>query len=177
MTPLRWLSAAVTVVALTWGLALGGGLPPSPATLAREAREAERNVRIAARNVAEAEADTRALTLIAENVARQVAGSRRMLRTQLEIERTSRAGAEHTISMRRRITSLRAAIRSLVRRLAALSATTAATGAQASDAAGAAGRLQDTLARLRARFDRLIEESRELNRKVHAFDELRERPR
>jgi hypothetical protein len=169
---LKWLSAACTTVAVVAGLAIGGGLPPPPATLAREARAAQRNAAIAARNIARAESDTQALTTIAENVVRQVAASRRLLETQLEIEDASRSSARSTGLVRRRIGSLHDAIRSLGDRLEALSGDTEETGDQAGAAAGAARRLEATLRNLRARFDRLIEESRELNRKARGFQEL-----
>lgn len=172
----RMLSIAVTVLGLAGGLVVGGGLPPSPATLAREAGQAADNARIAQDNLAKAERDTRALAEIARHVLEQVEASRRLLATQLDIEASSRSSAALSEQLEDNIASIHRSIRRVAVRLTSLSRAAATSGAQAEGSADAAARLEARLTDLKRLFDELIEQSRELDRKARGYEQLRDGP-
>lgn len=166
----------VSALLVIWAIAIGGGLPPPPGELLSAARSAASNVAVAADNLERAERDTRALVKIARNVRSQLDSSERLLETQLEIEEMSRSSLRRSRAMSQRILGIDRAIEELGERLRQMTSLATQTGGQAEDAADAAGVLQRTLDELRKRFERLIEESRELNRKARGYEEFRDGP-
>ncbi|MGH2755510.1 MAG: hypothetical protein ACRDLB_13915 [Actinomycetota bacterium] len=174
--PLRLAAASLTGALLIGALAIGGGALPRPDRLASLAADAARNTRKAAENIAVAVEDTEALATIAVDVREQLRTSERLLATQLRIERSSRAGARRSRSLAKEIRAIQKVLDRLSDRLRETSAAAETTTSVADASATAAGELQETLAVLQARFDELVGESRELNRKARGYEELRDGP-
>jgi methyl-accepting chemotaxis protein len=172
----RIVSVVVTVGTVVGGIAIGGGVPPSPAHLARAAGDAADNTSTARANTVMAVESTEALATIARNVYRQLETSRRMLTTQLEIERSSRTGLRHAKTLVDRIARIRTAIQDLAARLADVAALSQDATASAEASERAADDLAATLRHLGARFDVVTRESRELNRKARGYRKLRDKP-
>jgi methyl-accepting chemotaxis protein len=172
----RIVSWVIAIGSLVGGLAIGGGVPPSPAHLARAAGDAADNTSRARSNTASAVESTEALATIARNVYRQLQASRRMLTTQLEIERSSRAGLRHARTLVDRIARIRTAIKDLAARLADVAELSEDATATSETSARAADLLATKLRRLDARFDIVTRESRELNRKARGYRRLRDKP-
>lgn len=172
-TGLKIAATLLSGVLLLGAWAIGGGIPLTPRQLATATEEAVSNARIAARNTRRAAEATEAVAQITRNVAAQLDTSRRLLRTQLTIEGTSREGVDIARSLTARIEEIADALADLDRRLRSLSRLAAAAGGRVRTVAAAAGSLDMTLDRLRARFDDVVDESRELNRKAKAFGEVR----
>jgi dsDNA-specific endonuclease/ATPase MutS2 len=175
MTPSigRVAGIAVTAACLVGALVIGGGVPPSPARIATAARGAARNAGEAARNTEETVRRTRALAAIARNVHSQLQTSRRMLRTQALIETASRAASERAHELARRIGEIDRAVSQLASELRGLQAASDASGETSEHNARAAEELTQRLAELQRLFDRVTEESRELNRKARAYARAR----
>lgn len=164
---------ACTVAALGAAIAIGGGVPPSPARIADAASDAARNAGVAARNTEETARRTRALASIARNVRSQHRTSQRMLSIQLDIEVASRAASEKAHTLADRIAAIERAVDGLASRLRELESTSSAAG-EASDAnAEVAVQLTQRLQELSALFAEVTDESRELNRKARAYARAR----
>jgi hypothetical protein len=176
VTNWRWLSLFVTLALLGGAIAIGGGTPLSPATIARRAETAAENSRIAERNTETAARDTRALAKIARDVGSQLESSRRMLHIQLEIERSSRSTAERSSRLRNAIGAIERTLSTLetpLRKLAEIAER--GMGAARTNAA-VADRLREQMSTLIARYRVVTRESRELNRKARGYEKLREDP-
>ncbi|MFP5299165.1 MAG: hypothetical protein ACLGHL_09285 [Actinomycetota bacterium] len=173
---LRIAGPVAAIVLTAWAFAIGGGLPASPGSLLSSARSAADNVTIAAGNLRRAERDTRALIEIAENVRSQLESSQRLLETQLAIEEMSRGSLRRSQRLNEQIEAMHREIVRLGERLGSMSDLATRTGGQAEASATAAQRLQGALDRLRKRFEELIDESRELNRKARGYEEFRDGP-
>lgn len=174
-----WLKVASVV--LTAGLliavvAIGGGAPPDLASIASRSSEAAGNLEAANRNISRAVRDTEALVEIVSSVGEQLEASERLLETQLQIERSSRSSADRSEELTEKIRSVGARLRELRDDLSSVAGLARRAGDVTETSADSAERLQATLRRLRLRFDRLIEESRELNRKARGYEELRDGP-
>jgi chromosome segregation ATPase len=174
--PLKIASVIVTVVLTVVAVAIGGGSLPRPDRLASLASEASRNTREAAANIKRAVDDTEALATIADNVRTQLDASERLLETQLTIEEASREGARRSRALTDDIDRIQRVLARLRDRLIATSRLSEETTSVADSSAASADGLEHTLDVLRARFDELVEESRELNRKAHGYSELRDGP-
>lgn len=170
---LRIISGLLSCGLVFGAWAIGGGTPLTPAELARATEGAVDNALIAANNTRRAADDTEALAQIMRNVRAQLDTSKRMLRTQLTIESASRTSVGTSRALTTRIEDIAVALADLERRLRNLARLAATSGGRARAVADAAGRLDTTLDRLRTHFDRVVDESRELNRKAKAFDEVR----
>jgi hypothetical protein len=173
---LKVVSAALSAVFIVGAVALGGGHPLSPAEIARNTRRAADNAARAAANTRRAAGDTRALATIANNVSSQLETSRKMLATQLRLEASSRRGATRSSEVRDGIRRLGELIAALERRLVRVTSVAEDTAARGEGAARAARDLERMLSLLGARFDEVVSESRELNRKARGFSRLRGRP-
>jgi chromosome segregation ATPase len=171
------IASALTTGALVVGaFAIGGGSLPRPDRLASLAGEASDNTQEAAANIKSAVEDTEALAVIARNVRVQLETSERLLATQLRIERESRAGAARSRTLTEDIERIRRVLNRLEERLLRTSRLSASTTSVAESSSASADDLERTLDTLKARFDALIEESRELNRKAEGYSELRDGP-
>jgi hypothetical protein len=157
-------------------VAIGGGALPRPDRLASLASEASRNTREAARNIGRAVEDTEALAVIAGNVSSQLRTSERLLETQLQIERSSRAGAVRSRALTDDIDRIQRILDRLRVRLVDTSQLAESTTSIAESSAASADELERTLDSLQRRFDTLVKESRELNRKAHGYRELQDGP-
>jgi hypothetical protein len=169
-------SAVLSVALLGAAVAIGGRAPLSPAKVADALQSAARNVTEAEANTAAAARSTRALATIARNVDSQVQSSRRMLGIQLRLERSSRRGASRAADLGRGIDGITDAllrVRRHLETLAGLSSTTVAAGERS---AAAGDDVDSSLATLRALFQEVIHESRELNRKARGYQRLRDGP-
>lgn len=173
---LKVVAVIVTAAGVAGAVAIGGGVPLSPAAIARETSTAADNVAEAVANTREAVDSTDALRRIANAVDEQVAASHRLLDIQLEIEHSSRAGARQTVALARSVASIRRSLARLRSRLAALSTISAEAGDNSDDAATAADGLAGALDELEARFDVVVRQSRRLDRKARGYRKLREGP-
>ena len=169
----RVISIAATLLFALGAVALGGGEPLSPATMAREAREAAANSRIAAANTRRAAADTKAFQTIAENVAAQLRISRHMLTTQLDLEASSRSSVRRSRDLARSVDQLERSLRALRARLAAIASLSEDTVIDGRAAAEAGAGLVSVLETLRDRFEEVMDESRKLNRKARGYERAR----
>jgi methyl-accepting chemotaxis protein len=174
--PLKIASGIVTAALVVVALAIGGGSLPRPDRLASLASEAARNTREAAANIKLAVEDTEALATIADNVRSQLDASERLLDTQLTIEEASREGARRSRALTDDVDRIRKVLARLRDRLIETSRLSEETTSVADSSASSADELEHTLDVLRARFDELVGESRELNRKAHGYSELRDGP-
>ena len=173
---LRIFSGVLTAALFIGAVVQGGGKPLSPAEIARATRRAADNARQAAENTKGAADDTAALATIARNVQSQLDTSRKMLTTQLRLEASSRRGASRSSELQAGIRSIERIISALERRLIAVTDIAENTAVHGEAAAGAAQGLDRVLRILDAKFDEVVEQSRELNRKARGFSRLRGRP-
>ena len=176
MTPVKIVSAFITVVFVGGAIAIGGGHPISPARIAATTSEAARNAAEAEANTARAAKSTRALATIAENVDSQVESSRRLLEVQLRLEENSRVGAKRSRDLQDGIAQISRALASLRDDIAALTDLSEQTVSNGEDAAAAGTAIEDRLSALQARFEEVIEQSRRLNRKARGYQEVRDGP-
>lgn len=169
------LASAVATGVLTLGaVVIGGGTPLSPGEIADAAQAAARNSETAAENAVRTERSTRAVADIAQNVRSQLDSSERLLEIQLALEASSRQGADRAVSLERDIEAIGDGLRVLQRAAEALSGASRAAGRQVVTLADSATDLERQLAELGQRFDSVVEESRELNRKARGFDQIRD---
>jgi methyl-accepting chemotaxis protein len=177
VTPRKIVSALVTAALLVGAVIVGGGVPLSPAAIARGTSLAADNVSEAVDNTRAAVQSTDALRRIADAVNDQVSASHRMLDIQLEIEDSSREGAKESGALENSVASIRRALQQFASDLTALSRLSERAGATTEAAAGSAGKLVDALDVLEAKFDVVVKESRKLDRKARGYRKLREGPR
>ncbi|MDX6587627.1 MAG: hypothetical protein QOI31_2100 [Solirubrobacterales bacterium] len=173
---LKALSLLVTVACLVGAFALGGEKPLSPAVLARHTNEARKNLAEAVDNAELTARRTAAFGDIARNVKRQLDSSRRLLAIQLELEDSSRAGSKATEVINDRLASLAGTLDSLRDLIQSLGGLSQRLGDVASNTVSGASDLTGRLDALHARFQRVIEESRELNRKARGFEKAGDTP-
>jgi chromosome segregation ATPase len=175
-TRLKVVSAGATLALAAGAVAVGGGAPLQPAELARRAEAAAANAADAARNTAIAARRTEDLARIGHSVAAQVETSRRLLEIQLGVERSSEEGLKRVRALADIIGRIRKELDELQGRLRPVTSLSSSAGDNTRATSAAAEALEATLDRLSARFDEVVKESRELNRKARAFEELRESP-
>jgi hypothetical protein len=173
---LKVLSIAISLAAIAGAVVVSDRAPLTPAHLVRTTRDARINLDRAEENTDETVESTEGFALIAHNVRSQVQSSETLLRIQRGLERSSVETAATSIELRKALAGLardfsRAA--APLDRVNRLAQETAAAGVAS---AGAAERLFGALLGLRARFDKVLKESRELNRKARGFAELRDGP-
>lgn len=166
-------SAVVTVAFLGGAVAIGAGAPLSPARIARVANQATENLAVAQRNIREAAEDTEALATIEENVQSQLDTSRRLLDVQLGIEETSTQGVQLSRTLVGRIAAVGNELGELVDRLTGVASVSGEITSSAEAAESAASELESTLDELIDRYQVAVKESRKLNRKARAFEELK----
>jgi hypothetical protein len=162
----------VVALLLAGAVAIGGGAPLSPAAIARAAAEAADNLDKAEANTERAADDTEALARISRNVASQLETSRRLLDTQLKIEATSREGAGLSRSLLRELGDLRSALQGVEGRLRTVATLSDSVTGEARTSTAAASDLKGALEVLQARFRVALKQSRKLNQKARAFDEV-----
>lgn len=172
MSPRKIFSAVLTSLLLVGAVVIGGGTPLSPGKIADATSMAARNAEAAAENTARAERSTRALAEIAEHVRSQLDSSRKLLEIQLGLEDSSRDGAERAKLLERDIAAIGSELFALQRAAEALSDASGDAGGQVDALAGSATDLEQEIAALGRRFDEVVEQSRELNRKARSFDRL-----
>ena len=168
------LGSVVVTLALAGGaIAIGAGAPVSPARIAKVAGDATRNLAEAQVNIKEAVGSTEALARIERNVSSQLATSRRLLETQLDIERSSESGVDVSRRLVGRIEDVGDEVRSLVDRLRDVAGSSEDLSATARSSESAASELEATLDRLMERYEVAVRESRELNKKARAYEQVR----
>lgn len=167
---LRGVSIGASVVMLGGAVAIGGGAPLGIGTLADKTSDAARNATIAADNTSDAVASTEALGSIARSVKSQLDSSERMLETQLRIEKATEVSSDAARDLAAQIERIRAALNRLRADLTQLATLAEASGAATASTAAAAARLGAEIDSLSERFDRVVEESRELNRKARTYE-------
>jgi chromosome segregation ATPase len=171
---LKIVSATATALLLAGAFIIGGGAPLSPAEIADATSAAADNSKIAAENTTEAARATLALADIADDVRSQLDSSQQLLEVQLGLEDSSRRGAERAAGLEREIASIGRELSELERAASSLSGASQDAGEQVNVLANSAADLERALAALEDRFDRVVRESRELNRKARGFSELRD---
>lgn len=171
--PVKLVSVVLTVAFAGGAIAIGAGAPVSPARIAKVAGDATRNLKEAQANIDEAVGSTEALAEIERNVSSQLATSRRLLETQLSIESTSEEGVELSRQLVDRIDAVGTELSGLVERLRDVAATSEDISGTARSSERAASELQATLDRLIARYEVAVRESRELNKKARAYEQVR----
>ncbi|MDQ3986776.1 MAG: hypothetical protein M3280_09800 [Actinomycetota bacterium] len=164
--------ALVAALMLAGAIAVGAGAPLSPGAIAQSARDAAANLDVAEKNIEGAVEDTEALAEISRSVQSQVQASRRLLQIQLRIERASRKGTDLSTSLTSNIRLLSKALARVEGRLRLVASQSDRVTTAASSSESAASVLKDTLNELGARFQVALKESRELNRKARAYDEI-----
>ena len=169
---LKFVGALLTMGFAAGAIAIGAGAPVSPAQIARVTREAADNLKVAKENTEQAASDTEALAIIAENVGAQLVASRRLLTIQLGIEKSSRRGLDGAKTVVERIDVVGETLALLVDRLRSVSSMSDRITSSSLTARSAAGELQETLDRLIGRYEVAVNESRKLNRKARAYEEL-----
>ena len=175
MTRPWWIVSIALSAALVGGaVAEGGGHPLAPAALARAARDAAQESRIAVANITRAARDSAALVSITRHVEQQLAASRDLLRTQRRIEASSRVGVRRARSIAALVRRFGAAIGHLEGRLRGTSAASGRVGAVTGHAAGSASTLAAELVALRSRYDEVVRLSRELDRKARGYRKARQ---
>jgi hypothetical protein len=167
--PASWVLA----VALAIGaVAIGGGTPLSPRQIADNTRAAADNAARAAHNTGLMVSDSESLATIAANARSQYQTSQRLLETQLAMESSSRSGADRSRALHDRLRRIGAELASLLVRLRSLSEYSDDTTANTSEATVAASSLDAAVGRLAERFEQVVRESRELNRKARGYDRV-----
>lgn len=169
---LKMFSATITVLLTLGALLIGGGSPLSPKEIADAASLAVDNSKVASANTAEAAESTRALADIARNVGIQLDLSKQLLDIQLGLEEHSKEGARRAEELERDIAAIAEELEDLERSALRLSEASGRAGRQVEVLAGSATSLDRALARLQRRFDEVVEQSRELNRKARGFEKL-----
>jgi hypothetical protein len=171
-TAVKLISGIATAGLVVGAVAIGAGAPLSPARIARATSDAARNLEVAQENTQQAARDTEALATIEKNVGSQLDTSRRMLDTQLGIERSSEEGLEVSKVVVTRIDRVNQALTDVVGRLEGISSLSNRITAAAENAEGAADTLETRLEILMERYEVAVRESRKLNRKARAFEEV-----
>ena len=172
MNPAKIASAVATALFLVGAFLIGGGTPLSPGEIADATSMAADNAKEAAENTARAERSTRALKDIAEDVQSQLESSEKLLEIQLGLEDSSRAGAERARLLERDIEAIGRELLALQRAAEGLSEASGDAGSQVEILAGSATDLENEIAALGRRFDEVVKESRELNRKARGFEKV-----
>jgi hypothetical protein len=119
---------------------------------------------------------TEGFALIAHNVRSQVHSSETLLRIQRGLEESSVDTAGTSIELRKALQALAREFSRTAAPLTRVNDLAEQTAAAGVASAGSAERLFGALLGLRARFDKVVKESRELNRKARGFAELRDGP-
>ena len=169
---LKVASALATLALVIAAVGVGAGKPLSPARIARLTSEAADNLRLAESNTEEAVRATEALVTIERNVQSQLATSRRLLETQLGIESSSKAGLEISRGVADRIGAVASSLEGLVGRLRRVAALSSSVTGSAEAGEAAAENLEAALDRLISRYEVAVRESRELNKKARAFEQV-----
>ena len=170
---LKTASALVTVALVVAAVGVGAGKPLSPARIAKLTSDAADNLRIAESNTEDAVRATEALATIEKNVQSQLATSRRLLETQLGIEESSTEGLAISRGVGDRIGAVASALEGLVGRLRDVGALSSSVTGSAEAGEAAAIDLEAALDRLISRYEVAVRESRELNKKARAFEQVR----
>jgi hypothetical protein len=173
---IRAVSIALAVALFGTAIWVGGGIPLSPASIAEATRDAADNAAAAARNTERAARSTRALATITRNVRSQVRTSRFLLETQMKLQASSERGADHSREIAHGVGRIRASLTALGHQIRRLTGFSSGAATSAERSAGSAGALARTLDALRGRFDEVMRQSRELNRKARGYDEARDGP-
>ena len=154
-------------------MAIGAGVPLSPARIAKVTGDATDNLEVAQANIEEAVESTEALAEIERNVSSQLQTSRRLLETQLGIEESSTSGLDLSRRLVGRIGDVGDELRHLVGRLQDVSTASSSVSSSAEAGETAADSLEETLDHLISRYEVAVRESRELNKKARAFERVR----
>ena len=170
---MKVVSVALTIAFGAGAIAIGAGAPLSPGRIAKVTGDATRNLEEAQRNIRGAVESTEALARIERNVSSQLETSRRLLATQLGIEDSSKRGVELSRKLVGHIADVGGELDALVDRLERVASLSRDVSAQAEASDAAAVSLEETLDHLIERYRVAVRESRELNKKARAFEEIR----
>jgi hypothetical protein len=173
---LKLVAIVVSVAALAGAVIVSDEAPLPPAKLLRSTRDARQNLERAEANTEESAENTEGFALIAANVRSQVNSSETLLRIQRGLEQSSVESGRTAFELRKALAALARGFRrasSPLGRINELAERTSATGATSVRAAEG---LMRELFGLRLRFDKVVKESRELNRKARGYAELRDGP-
>lgn len=164
-----WLAAAALAVG---AVVIGGGTPLPPREIAANTRAAAANAAEAAGNTEAMATDTESLATIAANARAQYETSKRLLETQLEMEASSRSSVRKSRALNDGLRGIGRELARLLTRLRSISSYSDTSTASTREAVSAATSLEATLQRLSERFQDVVRESRELNRKARGYDRV-----
>jgi chromosome segregation ATPase len=173
---LRIGSIVVTLALIVVAGAIGAGVPIAPARIADATTDAAHNVAIAEGNTEKAVQETEDLAQISKNVRKQLETSRRMLSTQLEIERATGKAAASSQDLNDALTEVGNALGGVESQLSDLLSLAHRSAATVDATVSSATDLQEVIALLQARFQQVTEQSRELNRKARSYAEAKDGP-
>ena len=172
MTRPATISWVVAGILATGAVAIGAGTPLPPREIASNTRAAAGNAAEAADNTNVMASDTEHLATIAGNARRQYQISKRLLQTQLEMEESSRSSIEESRELHEGLRGIGRELADLLERLRKIARYSDASTTSAGAATSAASSLEATLERLSARFEAVVRESRELNRKARGYERV-----
>lgn len=176
MTIAKALSALITATFLVGAVQVGGDAPRSPAELARGTTAARQNLDRAVVHTDASIERTEAFEAIARNVRSQLRSSRELLEIQLELEASSEGTGRASREARAELIRLREVFKRLVERLDGVTDVSEQAGRAGKTSAEAGERLLERLTELKARFRKVVAQSKRLNRKARAFDREGSRP-
>jgi hypothetical protein len=164
---------ALTVALLAGAVVIGGGIPLTPAEIARNTRRAADNASTAVDNTHSAVVRTRALERVAAAVRAQVDASHRLLEIQLGIEDSTRRGAGRTTRLEQELAAVGASLDRLGEGLAGVRDLSARAARASETSVTVAAELDRRIDVLKVKFDRVVRESRRLDRKARGYRKLR----
>lgn len=169
-------SALLTIGLVLAAVSVNPDTPRTPAELARRTTDARSNLERAVANTDASVERTEAFGTIAKNVKSQLRSSRRLLKIQLELEASSKKAGRASREVRRRLGRLRDVYARVASRLDGLSELSRNAGTLSADSATAGEALLARLETLKRRFEKVVAQSKRLNRKARAFQEVGEGP-
>lgn len=170
MTVAKVLSALITAAFLVGAVQVGGDVPRTPAELARTTTAARQNLDRAVHHTDASIERTAAFAAIARNVRSQLRSSRELLEIQLELEASSERTGRASRAARAELMRLRDVFERLVGRLDGVADVSQRAGRAGEISAEAGERLLERLTELKARFRKVVAQSKRLNRKARASD-------
>lgn len=168
-TLISWVVAGALGVG---AVVVGGGTPLPPREIADNTRAAAANASEAADNTDAMATDTESLATIAGNARRQYQISKRLLETQLEMEESARSSIDKSRALHEGLRGIGRELATLLTRLRSIASYSDESTTSAERSVAAATSLEATLSRLSARFEAVVRESRELNRKARGYDRV-----
>lgn len=172
----KLVSALVTIALMVATVSVNPDTPRTPAELARRTTDARSNLERAVAHTDASVERTQAFETIARNVRSQLRSSRLLLEIQLDLEASSKKAGRASRRVRARLGRLRDVYARVASRLRGLSELSRKAGNLSADSATAGEALLTRLDTLKNTFQKVVTQSKRLNRKARAFQEVGEGP-